>query len=402
MKAIVVGGGAAGMTAAIVAARRGRDVTILEANREPGKKILATGNGRCNFTNRNLSVENYHGENEKFSLSVIHRFDNNAAVEFFEGLGVLSTSLESGRVYPATFDAKTVNRALRVELDHLGVPIVTDSRVVNIIASNLFEIMTVSGKVYRSDVVVLATGGKCLPSSGSDGSGYALAEQLGHSIVPVAPGIVPLALKESWPAAVSGVKCDARLSVIVDGKPVAVFRGDTLFADYGITGTAVIQISGAALAALRRGRCVQLAIDFLPDVEKNGEVFVEERCRFLGNRRAPEFLTGLVPEKLIPAILIAAEIDVRSRAAEWNKAQRKALAVVLKSWTREVTGPKPGAEGQVSVGGVRTGEVNPRTMESKIKKGLYLVGELLDVDGDCGGYNLQWAWSSGYVCGCEL
>ena len=128
-------------------------------------------------------------------------------------------------------------------VDHLGVPIVTDSRVVNIIASNLFEIMTVSGKLYRSDVVVLATGGKCLPSSGSDGSGYALAEQLGHSIVPVAPGIVPLALKESWPAAVSGVKCDARLSVIVDGKPVAVFRGDTLFADYGITGTAVIQIS---------------------------------------------------------------------------------------------------------------------------------------------------------------
>ncbi|MGI6549874.1 MAG: NAD(P)/FAD-dependent oxidoreductase [Syntrophomonadales bacterium] len=399
---IVAGGGAAGMVAAIAARRLGAEVTILERNPRVGKKILATGNGRCNFTNINAGVDFYHGSNPKFAYSALANFTVEDTIRFFEKLGIAHKVEDFGKVFPMSDQASSVLDVLRYELKELGVRIVVDAFIKEITRANgKFIVELADGKVYHGDRVILATGGKAMPSSGSDGSGYDLASRLGHGIIEVFPALVQLMLEGSFFKRIEGVKFVGTAEIIHRGKSVARDRGDILFANYGVSGPPILQISRAAGELLKEGEEVHLRITVMDRMSR-------EELRDLLNRRFQSSptkpvdfsLVGLINKRLIPVVLQQAGIDdITCPAASLSAKDRQGIVDILTDWRFKVRGTKGWSSAQVTAGGIDTSEIDPNTMESKLVRGLFFAGEVMDIDGQCGGYNLQWAWSSGYVAG---
>lgn len=390
------------MVAAIAARRLGAEVTILERNPRVGKKILATGNGRCNFTNINAGVDFYHGSNPKFAYSALANFTVEDTIRFFEKLGIAHKVEDFGKVFPMSDQASSVLDVLRYELKELGVRIVVDAFIKEITRANgKFIVELADGKVYHGDRVILATGGKAMPSSGSDGSGYDLASRLGHGIIEVFPALVQLMLEGSFFKRIEGVKFVGTAEIIHRGKSVARDRGDILFANYGVSGPPILQISRAAGELLKEGEEVHLRITVMDRMSR-------EELRDLLNRRFQSSptkpvdfsLVGLINKRLIPVVLQQAGIDdITCPAASLSAKDRQGIVDILTDWRFKVRGTKGWSSAQVTAGGIDTSEIDPNTMESKLVRGLFFAGEVMDIDGQCGGYNLQWAWSSGYVAG---
>ncbi len=398
-RVIVVGGGASGMMAALSAKMNGADVILLERNDRVGKKILATGNGRCNYTNRFLSINNYYGNNTKFPYSGLSTFNVDMTIDFFEKLGITPAIEEGGKVFPLSFQASSMVDVLRYELENQNIELITSAYVINIQKKKNFIIDLKDGRKLEGDRLILATGGMALPSSGSDGNGYTLCKKLNHTITSILPGLVQLKLESPYLKALDGVKFLGRAGIYVNGNLIREDIGDILFTSYGISGPPILQLSRFALENLDREK-VRLKVSIIDTkTEEELYTYLSDRFNLMKNRKLEMGLVGLINKRLIIPICKEAGLDWTKEVGSLSKEEILALAKRLTSWELKVIGSQSWGHAQVTTGGVDTNEVDNRTMESKKVKGLYIVGELLDVDGDCGGFNLQWAWSSGYIAG---
>lgn len=402
IKILIIGGGAAGMTAAIVAARNGAEVTLLEQLNRVGKKILATGNGRCNLTNSNIDISMYHGNNVEFALPALQYFDQYKTIEFFEDLGISCVEEGIGKVFPASGQASSVLDVLRYEMSNLKVVEMCDTVVTSIVPkANGFDLHLKDGNVLKGDKVILACGGKASPALGSNGSGYELAKALGHKIVQPFPALVKLKLDASFLKSISGAKIDGEAIIQSDGRVIRREKGEILFTDYGISGPPIIQLSRCAGEQLRNNKKVEVVLDLFPEITLDDLIGMLEKRALLRKDKPFDFsFIGLINKRFINVILHESGV-LKSQipCKEISKKQLEAIAMKMKKWTMTVSGTQSWNEAQVTAGGVDVKDINPKTMESNLIPGIYFAGEIMDIDGDCGGFNLQWAWSSGYIAG---
>ncbi len=399
---IVIGGGAAGMMAAITATRRGAGVTLLEPNERLGKKLNITGKGRCNVTNdcdQETLMANIPG-NGRFLYSALTRFTPQDAMAFFEALGVPLKVERGNRVFPVSDRSFDISGALERELRRLRVRILRERAA---------EITAEDGRVtgvqtdrqhHPADAVVLATGGVSYPGTGSTGDGYAMAAALGHTIVPPRGSLVPLESGDADCAAMQGLSLRNVEATVLNGKNKPVFRefGEMLFTHFGVSGPLMLSAS----AHLRRWDKEQyrLSIDLKPALDQ--QKLDSRILRDIGenpNRDMANILSGLVHRSMVPVLLRRLALPEGEKANSLTKEQRRALVQELKHFTVSLTGPRPVAEAIVTAGGVKVGDVVPGTMASKLAEGLYFAGEILDVDAYTGGFNLQIAWATGYLAG---
>lgn len=402
---IIIGGGAAGLMAAITAAENGAGVTILEHMPRVGKKILSTGNGKCNLTNLDMKPDCYRCGTADFPMTAIGRFSVADTVSFFRRLGVVVTD-RNGYVYPASGQAQTVLDALREKAESLGIRIVTECRPETVERDGTGFCVRTSCGAFQGDFLILAAGSKAAPATGSDGSGYDLAASLGHKIVKPLPALVQLKCRGDFFRSIAGVRTEAEVSLYTAGKHgelgdlLASDRGELQLTDYGISGIPVFQVSRYASEALDRKKRVLAVLDFFPSL-KDEELFslLKEQRMYLSDRKAEGFLNGIFHKKLAALFLKAAGIRGEEMAGRLSDKKLLAAAELIKRTVVEVTAANSFDKAQVCMGGVRVKDVDPCTMESRLVPGLYFAGEILDVDGICGGYNLQWAWSSGYAAG---
>lgn len=399
---IVVGGGAAGMMAAISARRLGADVTILEKNPRVGKKILATGNGRCNFTNVAADITCYSGGNPEFARSALAGFTASDTIKFFEKLGIEHKVEEAGKVFPMSDQASSMLDVLLYELNELSINIICDACVTAITKHDQeFTIELKNGEVHQGDAVILTTGGKAMPASGSDGSGYELAQKLGHSITEIFPALVQVMLEGPYFKRIEGVKIVGAAEIIHRNQCLAKDRGDILFGNYGVSGPPILQISRKVGELLNDGEEGYLKITIIDTIPKDGLRKIINRRFQTGLNKSVEFsLVGLVNKRLIPVLLLEAGIsDLKRPVANLSAEEEEKIVDILTDWRFKIRGTKSWPSAQVTAGGVDTKDIDENSMESKFVKRLYFAGEIVDIDGQCGGFNLQWAWSSGFIAG---
>ncbi len=377
----VIGGGAAGLTAAITAARAGASVTILEHSKKMGQKILATGNGRCNLGNHTLNTDCYHCPDPSFVEVVLTQWGTSDTLDFFTKLGIYVKDRE-GYLYPYSDQASSVRDVLLMEAAHRKVKLKNDCLIEKIeYGGNRWKVHT-PGWTYQGESVILATGSPASNISGADNSGYELIHSLGHKVRKVLPALVPLKCKGVNTGKWAGLRMEGKVTLLVDGKSEGEELGEIQMTDYGLSGIPVFQLSGPAVRALDQGKKVQLLVDLLPRLtQQELEQLMDVRRRDCPYKSEQELYVGLLPDKLIPLLPKGQEI------------------IWLKNLLLTVTGSKSANAAQVCSGGVDVSQVNPYTMESELWKGLYFAGEVLDVDGICGGYNLHWAWATGTIAG---
>ncbi len=394
----VIGGGAAGMMAAITAARAGARVTVIERGERVGKKLLMTGNGKCNLGNLDLDEDKYYGGDKRRILNLLRRFDTDDTIVFFRGLGLLLKN-KNGYLYPAAEQASVVLDVLRNEMKCLGVEIVEQCKINQIRKENGRIVVSDGNRSFSFDKVILACGSKAAPKTGSDGSGYKLAKQLGHSLIPTVPALVQLQCGEEYMKAVAGVRAEGRIQVFCHGACVAEEMGEIQFTDYGISGIPVFQISRVVNYILREQPSVEVVLDLMPDYsEEDFAQLMTSRGLLQADRTVEEFFTGMLNKKLMSLFIKLAGLKPNHPMGEADKESVMEVYRLCRRWKLHVTGSNPYDNAQVCAGGVDLAEVTEQ-LESVRVPGVYFAGELLDVDGKCGGYNLQWAWCSGYLAG---
>ena len=395
----VIGGGASGMMAAVTAASEGARVILLEHKDRIGKKILSTGNGRCNFTNIHQEPICYHSEDPLFPWEVVERFNAQAVISFFFQLGVYSKN-RNGYIYPNSDQASAVLDAFRMELDRLKVEIRTGVECREIRPGKKgFTVLTDQGPV-RADRVILCAGSKAAPTTGSDGSGYDLAKKLGHRILPVLPALTALKCEEKFFKSIAGVRANGSVSIWSGGECIAKDTGEIQLTDYGISGIPVFQVSRYASKLLYEKKETDAVLDFMPDFTKEQtNAFLRARAKTRPDKSAEMFLIGLFHKKLCDLWIRLSEIPRQRKAGELTEDEIARLTSLIKEFRVRVRETNPYDKAQVCCGGVDTREVDPETLESVYVPGIYFAGEILDVDGMCGGYNLTFAWASGYVAG---
>ncbi|HIP03304.1 MAG TPA: NAD(P)/FAD-dependent oxidoreductase [Campylobacterales bacterium] len=382
----IIGGGASGMVAAIVAARNGMRVELFEKSVKVGRKILATGNGRCNISNEHIFIENYHSKHPSFVKEALKRFD---VREFFSKLGLEIAEGAKGRLYPMSLQSSSVVDLLYYEVKRLGVEVHLSHEVSDI--KRIGAIFKIDAKEF--DAVVIASGSLAMPTLGSSESGYKFARGFGHGIEKPFASLVQLVSHDPMVTEASGVKLDADLEIFVDGQPKMSVRGDLLFTNYGLSGSAILDISRTASFALSRGREVKIQIDLMPELSHDGlKSLLLKRAKL--ELPSALWLNGIVHKKLVKLLKFS--------NANVNTKTIHKLAYEIKNLTLKIDATKGTKSCEVMAGGVSTEDINPKTMESKLIKGLFFCGEVLDIDGDCGGYNLHFAWASGYLAGNSL
>ncbi len=391
----VIGGGAAGLAAAISAGRRGARTVLCDRMPRLGKKILITGGGRCNLSNENVAPSSFTSGSKALVRAVLDRFDGEAILKFFRELG-LELAAEGGRIFPATNQAASVLRVLELEVRRLGVAVELGFETADIRSeAGLFTASAGDGRRVGARSVVLSAGGRAYPALGSNGSGYRLAQHFGHSVVAPVPSAVPLTAKDRLCHLLQGQKVKARAAAEVDGRRGPAVEGDVLFTPYGLSGTAVLDVSESVSVALNRsGRPgAAVVLDLVPYLARNLLAAKLEK-RFASGWEPADVAAGILPEKFGPAI--AGMVPAAAREAGEKAA---ALASTLKERRFAVYGTRGWNEAEFTCGGIDAGEIEPRTLRSRRQEGLDLAGEILDVQGPRGGFNLAWAWASGYVAG---
>ena len=396
---IVVGGGASGMVAAIVAARRGKSVLIIERKEKLGKKILATGNGKCNYSNTYYDDTVYRSDSPKIVQTVLEQFTVEDTVAFFKELGIEPAD-KNGYLYPASMQAAAMVEVLTIELARLKVKVHLEESVSEIRKKGgNYQIKTDHGS-YEAKAVILATGGKANSKLGSDGSGYTLAKSVGHSVVPVTEALVALRSNLKLFKQIAGIRINADVCIYGEKSLLAEAKGELQLTDYGISGIPVFQVSRYATKALYARKKVEAVVDFLPDSsEEETRNLLKERMQIRPDKTAEQFLIGVFPYKLAVLLMKEAGIKPDAPIGTISSKQLSTLVELIKCFRVPIVGANGFEQAQVCAGGVDTTEVESHTLQSKKTENLYLTGELLDVDGTCGGYNLQWAWSTGYVAG---
>ncbi len=405
MKIGVIGGGASGMAAAITAARCGAEVTILEQNDRVGKKILATGNGKCNLSNVHLSDTCYHSGDPHRIGPILHRFGTDDTLEFFHGLGLM-TRERNGGLYPACEQASAVLDVLRFALEYQKVAIMTGCRVVQIKTGTerknegfLVWIQKEGGQsICAFDKIILACGSSAGLKRPEEENGMELAGGFGLRRIPFFPALVQLRCRETFFRAMAGVRCQAGVTVCADGQTWKE-NGELQLTEYGISGIPVLQLSRHASRALLHHKTLSAFLDFLPDLtETEWKDMLLARRKEIGFETMEQFWTGIVHKKIASVILKLNCISFHEIARNVTNQKLLSAGNLLKHFPVTVTGVNSFTQAQVCGGGVRLTEVTD-SLEARKQKGLYLTGEMLDVDGRCGGYNLQWAWTTGILAG---
>ncbi len=398
---IVIGGGPAGMFAAIMAARRGKQVLLIERNDRLGKKLLITGKGRCNVTNHCQGQEVLQNvpRNSRFLYSSINAFPPEKVMDFFETAGCALKTERGGRVFPISDRSTSVLEALQKELRRSGVT-VYHGRVTEILTGDgRVSGVTVGQERLSADWVILATGGLSYPTTGSTGDGYTMAQRLGHSIVPTEGSLVPLEADADC-SQMQGLSLRNVAVKLVDGKGKLLYSdfGELLFTHFGISGPTALSAS----AHLKGDGC-RLLIDLKPalDEEKLNERILRD-LQMYKNRSMENALTDLLPRSMIPVVLDRCQISHQLQANSLNKQQRRKLVELLKGFPVHIRCKRPVAEAIITSGGIKVSEINPKTMESKLVPGLYFAGEIIDCDAYTGGFNLQIAWATAYAAGMSV
>lgn len=398
---IIIGAGASGLMAAATAASKGARVALLEHKDDIGKKILATGNGRCNFTNTDMSVNKFHGS-KALIKNGLSQFNYADTIRFFKELGIPAYD-NAGYIYPNSRQAASVVAAFRMELMRLHVDVKTGINITDIKPADDrtgYCIQTDKGS-FKSKRLIIACGLTASPKLGSDGSLFRQIEALGHHIQKPLPALCGFSCDGLNFKKITGVRCDATVASVIDGQMTEQNTGELQLADYGISGIPVFQISSLMSRALNKGQKVEVIIDFLPafsDDELNG--YIKDRSiTTTDNRSLNEMLNGLLNNKLLLELIHKSGVSPDKKGRLLTDDDCKSLTRSIKHTAVSVKKPRGLEFAQVCAGGIYTKEIDVRTLESKIHPGLYFCGELLDVDGICGGYNLQWAWTSGYIAG---
>ena len=403
---IVVGGGAAGLLAGIAAAEQGAQVTILEKMFTPGRKILITGKGRCNITNDceiPEIIKNLPG-NGRFLNSALHRFSNIDIVNMLESHGLNTKVERGGRVFPVTDKAKDVVDTLLNIFRALGGELRTDKLVSSVLIEDkqVRGVITGDGQKYLADAVILATGGASYPGTGSDGNGFRLAKSCGHTIITLKPSLVPLESDSCYIKDLQGLSLrNVQVSICCASKVLGREFGEMIFTHFGFSGPIILSLSKVVSASLEEGiKDLDLIIDLKPALdEQKLDARIQRDFTAYARKQLVNGMKDLLPARLIPVVLDAAFLDPEKPINQVSREERGRLVHSLKNLSFPITGTRPLAEAIITAGGVSTKEINPKTLESKVLKKLYFAGEIIDVDGYTGGYNLQAAFSTGYAAG---
>ncbi|MGG3309577.1 NAD(P)/FAD-dependent oxidoreductase [Paenibacillus lautus] len=421
-KLIIIGAGASGLMAAVTARDLGIDTAILEGNDRIGKKISMTGDGRCNITNDSTTTgtddeavvlsRKYHSSQAKFPLPVLQQFGIRQTIDFFHVLGLPLTKLKEGLMYPMSLQAASVVDIFELALEERNIPVYLNNKVLDVTVSAdhpRFKITcrteTEEQVVYTSEYLFLCTGSLTGQNAGTDGSGYTLAQRMGHSLVEPVPAIVQLKVKYPYQKALSGIKLQGRAHLLVNGKIVRSEVGEIHFTDYGFSGPPILQLGRKAAIHLAKGDSVTLSVDLMPNrTEEEVIEFLDTNWGTFAHRTVAESFVGFLHKKLVSVLLKEAKIDQEPNllCQDLSLKTKKIFYKLLKCWEFKVTETQSFEYAQATAGGVATKELVADTLESKLVPGLYLAGEVMDVDGDFGGYNLQWAWSSGYAAAMAL
>ncbi len=400
-KVAIIGGGASGLACAIEIMHtvRNKDdvkVTVIEKLSRVGKKILVTGNGRCNLTNMNSASSGFRGDTE-FAYAALNRYTPESNIEFFNGIGLYTREEDEGRVYPLSNQATSVLDALRFECERLGIEIICDYNVVHLksVFNGAVQKLVVNNK-DRFDYVVVAAGGKAAKVHGTDGDSYDLLKMIGHKITSIAPALVSLNC-DNFTKALKGVRSICRMDLVIDGEKVLENYGEVQFTDYGLSGIPIMQLSRFVSMSPSEDICINL--DVTPDFTIDGiENYLFDRREF-GTGLCENVLIGVMNKQLCITLLKECGIAPNGKICELSDNEILKLAKLCKCWNIRIRTARGFDFAQVTAGGADCSQFNKETMESKLIENLFCCGEALDIDGDCGGYNLQWAWSSGRTAG---
>ncbi len=394
MKIAIIGGGAAGMMAALTASEEKENrVTVFERQARMGKKLLATGNGRCNLTNRDLSLGHYHGNQPEFCAYALEQFGTQETLDFFRSLGLLTVTEDSGRVYPYSDSANSVADVLRLHLEQReNVELVTSCEITSLRRKNKRFELQGGEESYYFDSVILCAGGVAGGKLGGTDLGYKLLSSFGHKRTKLYPALVQLRTDTTFVRSLKGVRCEA--AVRFRGQEC---RGELQFTDYGVSGPVIFELSREISALGGQG---ELYIDLLPPMgEEELLALLKARQNSMPELRGEDFLTGVLHNRLGRTMLRACGCSLERLCREYSPRELEQIARMIKGFSLSLTGVMGMDQAQVTAGGISTAEFNEKTMESRLCPGLYAAGEVLDIDGDCGGYNLQWAWASGRLAG---
>ncbi len=400
MRIGVIGGGASGLVAAIYAASSLNEVVILERNNVCGKKLLVTGNGKCNYFNEDMTLNHYYSSSGEVLDRIVTLENQKEALSLFTKIGIWP-KIKNGYYYPASNQAVSVRDALQLEAELLGVKIINNFLVEAIIKKDDKFIVNPLSNSLVFDKIILSTGGKAMPLSGSDGKGYDLAKSFDHTIIEPCPGLVSLCGAEKYFKDCSGVRCEVKLSLYENNQFIKSETGEAHFTDEGLSGICTFNLSSLVARGLSEGYQEEIVINFMPWLDSLSAVleFLEDRSTKVTGRTLFQFFEGLYNYKLIKVLLAKAKINPEKYYDELNKKEKHALAKTIYAFNLKIIGTNSFDRAQICSGGVTLNEINPYTMESLKTSNLYLCGELLDVNGDCGGYNLVFAWISGMIAG---
>ncbi|WP_368031453.1 NAD(P)/FAD-dependent oxidoreductase [Arcobacter sp. s6] len=406
MKIAIIGAGAAGIIAAITAKRLNKNlhIDLFDANKGIGKKILASGNGRCNISNSKVTSKNYIGENPDFTSFALKEFDFKAFEKFCKSIGLLLDIKPSGKVYPLSNEAKSVTNLLELALKELDVNIYLEAMIKDIEkVEDKFNIKTQDNEYNAYDKVLISNGLGAAPQLNANESGLDFASKFEHSFNPTYPSLVGLKTDNTYNGKLQGVKKECNVSLFVNGNLEQEIFGDVLFTSYGVSGFAILDISQLAVLNLSSYQDVKIAINFFPKINRNDlSDQIQTLFKTIPSQKAVDIITGMVSNKIAPVLLDICKINIDTKAADINAKQIKALAYQLNQWKLKIIDTQGFGHAEASGGGVRTAEVDNKTYESKLCKGLYFAGEVLDIVGNRGGFNLQFAWASGYLVGKSL
>ena len=392
---IIIGAGAAGLCAAIVRARTGQKITLLEQNSKVGKKILVSGNGKCNIDNRYIDARRFHSQNPSFIEKVLQGYGFNVVEEFFTSLGLELIEGKEGKIFPLSLQASSVVELLEYEAKRAGVEIICDCAVKGIDKEEEVFTLETSQGTKTCKQVLLANGSPAAPQLGGSDSGYAFATKLGHTLIPRHPSLVQLCSEETWVKACAGVKVAGLAKLYANGEYITEKKGDLLFTNYGISGLAILDLSREVSTRLANFDYCELNLDLMPDYSK------EKLTNLLLGRMQSEnikpitlWLQGIINKKLIHIILEQSKCKAKIES-DLNRKEINKIVHSIKNLKLSISDTKGFQGAEVSTGGINTTEVNPQTMESKLVKNLFFAGEILDVDGDRGGFNFHFAWVTG-------
>lgn len=396
---IIIGAGASGLMCARECARRGQKTLVLEKEAAPGRKILVSGNGRCNLTNARVAPEYYYGDKE-LVRTTLEKFPFKSCRRYFEDLGILLVEEGLGRVFPATGKSTAVAEPLKLAAAEAGAELLTGQEAVRVKKGKIFTVTTQSGERFESRKLVLACGSCAYPQAGGTQRGYELAKMLGHTVKTPRPALSALCLKETACSRLTGVRAQVRLSVLQNNHTADEAEGEVLFTNYGINGPAVLNVSSTVSRALANGN-VPLTLNFFPQL-KDGPAFLKERTEAFGTRRPKDFFAGILHESIANLLIDFIGLRKNQPVKEQTPNTLTRLFQTPCAWPLTATALRPWNEAMAATGGVNTKEINYNTFESLKCPGLYITGELLDVDGKSGGFNLHFAWAGGFIAAQEL